>query len=451
MLAMATRRRMRRLTICKRGAWLTSILLACGLGSPGSMVHAQPGAADEPNPAAAAPAPVVLQPIAPWPTLQTVLNLPDWIQLALDWTAEPMGGSNAAAHPTSAAAWIQQVVLSGELSRGLSKPADTWQEFDHWGLTLQLSSFNGDPNLNLALDTAFPLQTTAHPVGLWLTEASLARSRGAGNVAIKAGLLPLNPGFVETESLNSYIHSALNNTLNLLIPGLPINPFVAPGAELHWHPAAGHELRFGSYWLDSETALAAMFGVDPQQPDVRGTLQIVQWNLSRLPGSQRVADPIQTRQGLINRQLPPPLLQLGGFTTTASSALAPAAANQGVYGSITLPLDVPIGLDNRLWLAVSNGFNSNANPYPLFVAGGWLNQGAIPGRPFDVLAIGFGRTSFSPQLSPGSFEAVLELNYAITINAQLSLQPVVQWIFNPGGSNTGAGAYAAGLQINLSL
>jgi len=194
-----------------------------------------------------------------------------------------------------------------------------------------------------------------------------------------------------------------------------------------------------------------MLGVNPGHPDVQGSLQIVQWNLSHLPGRDSVAGPISSKQGAIARQLPEPLLQLGAFTTTASSTLYPAAANQGVYGTLTLPAPLPIGLDNRIWIGLHNGFNSNANPYPLFLSGGWLNQGLIPGRPFDVLALGFGRTSFSPQLTPGSHEAVLELNYAISINAQLTLQPVIQWIINPGGGSNGGSSYAGGVQLNLSL
>jgi len=126
------------------------------------------------------------------------------------------------------------------------------------------------------------------------------------NVDLKAGLLPLNPGFVESASLNNYIHSALNNTLNLLIPGLPINPFVAPGAQLHWRPASGHELRFGSFWLQSETPLASMFGVVPGQPSMDGSLQIVQWNVRNLPGHAMASEPIETAKGPVNRQLPAP-------------------------------------------------------------------------------------------------------------------------------------------------
>lgn len=441
--------------MCIRAIQRMGLALGLGLGlglvlGGGASVWADDDTSHKPS-AQSQASPAIQQPQQAWPSFQELLKLPDWMSLVVDVTAEPMGGFTPASNPAGGAAWIQQVLIASEFSTGLNKPPEVWRELDHWALNLELTSFNGDPNLNLVLGTTFPLQTAAHPVGLWLTKASLQRSRGTGAFDLKAGLLPLNPGFIENPSLDSYIHSALNNTLNVLIPGLPINPLVAPGAELRWQAGAGSELRFGSYWLDSETALAAMLGVNPRQPDVQGSLQIVQWNLSHLPGRASVAGPISSKQGAIARQLPEPLLQLGAFTTTASSTLYPAAANQGVYGTLTLPAPLPIGLDNRIWIGLHNGFNSNANPYPLFLSGGWLNQGLIPGRPFDVLALGFGRTSFSPQLTPGSHEAVLELNYAISINAQLTLQPVIQWIINPGGGSNGGSSYAGGVQLNLSL
>ena len=66
---------------------------------------------------------------------------------------------------------------------------------------------------------------------------------------------------------------------------------------------------------------------------------------------------------------------------------------------------------------------------PLFLAGGWLGQGLVPGRPLDVLALGYGRSSFNSQLEQGlTAEAVLELNYTFNLTANLSLQPVLQWV-----------------------
>lgn len=438
MLALPVRSCMARLTIRKPAAWPVSLLLGLMPSAPAVLAQTQ------------TPSPAPQQ--STWPTLQSLLKVPDWIELDLDITAEPMAAISTHSQATPSSAWMQQLVLSSRFSAGFNKPVEAWQELDHWTLAVQLTSFSGDPNLDLAVGTAFPLQTVAHPTGLWLTEASLKRSAGSGNVDLKAGLLPLNPGFVESASLNNYIHSALNNTLNLLIPGLPINPFVAPGAQLHWRPASGHELRFGSFWLQSETPLASMFGVVPGQPNMDGSLQIVQWNVRNLPGHAMASEPIETAKGAVNRQLPAPLLQVGAFTTTASSNLIPAANNQGVYGTLTIPITLPIGLDNRLWAGFNRGFSAQSNPTPAFVALGWLNQGLLAQRPMDVLAVGWGSTWFSEALAPGlNPESVLELNYAIALNSQLTLQPLVQLILQPQGLGSSPPVLAAGLQINLSF
>lgn len=438
MLPVAVESRMTRLTICKPAAWLMTLLLSCS--QPGPIALAQD---HEPTPEAPQPS---------WPSLQSLLKLPNWIELDLDFTAEPLAAINPELQSNDSAAWMQQLVLSSKLSTGLSKPVEQWTELDHWSLAVQLTSFSGNPNLNLTLGTAFPLQTVSHPIGVWLTEASLKRSAGSGTIDIKAGLLPLNPGFVEAPSLDNYIHSALNDTLNLLIPGLPINPFLAPGAELHWRNAAGSEWRFGSYWLQNETALAGLFGVNPGQPAITGSLQIVQWNFTNLPGRRSTSSPIQTAQGSVERQLPAPLLQLGAFTTTASSTMLPPGGNQGLYGTLTLPLRLPIGLDNRVWAGFNRGFNPQSNPTPVFLALGWLNQGLIPERPSDVLALGWGSTWFSSMLYQGlNPESVLEINYTIALSSQLSLQPVLQIILQPGGQSSSPPVLAAGAQINLSF
>jgi carbohydrate-selective porin OprB len=46
---------------------------------------------------------------------------------------------------------------------------------------------------------------------------------------------------------------------------------------------------------------------------------------------------------------------------------------------------------------------------------------------------------------------VLEINYAIPLSSQLTLQPVLQWIVQPNGSSNRPPVIAAGLQISLSF
>ena len=68
-----------------------------------------------------------------------------------------------------------------------------------------------------------------------------------------------------------------------------------------------------------------------------------------------------------------------------------------------------------------------------------------------MLALGIGSSRFSPSLSPGqSSETVLELNYSLLVNANLSVQPVLQLILNPDGSNAEP-ILAAGIGLQLQF
>ena len=384
------------------------------------------------------------------PSLNRLLAVPGWIDLDLNLQAQPLG--NPSGGTAQKGVWMQQLTLGATLSSGLSQPVDQWREADHWQTNLQLMLFSGDPQLNAAIGATYPLQSTAHPSGLWLTEASLERRAGRGELAVKAGVFSLNPGFVSTPVLDQYVHSALNDTLNFSMEGLPINPYIAPGVELHWKPGgAGRygEWRYAAFWIDAEQDLASLFGVNPDQGRSRGQLQILQWSTTKLPGAKAVDVPIDHKGQSIDRQLPPPQLQLGGgYLDNRTSGNTDSA----LYSTLTLAPPLPLGLDNRLWLAVNSATSGDTNPVPLFLAGGWLSQGLLPGRPLDVLALGYGRSSFNSQLNPGlRAEAVLELNYTVTLNANLSLQPVLQWVINPGGTGQVNDILAAGLQLQLQF
>jgi porin len=272
-----------------------------------------------------------------------------------------------------------------------------------------------------------------------------------GGLAVKAGVFSRNPGFISTPVLNQYVHAALNDTLNFNLPDLPINPYVAPGLQLGWTPC--RQGRYGAFWLVPEIALASLFGVNPNQVPSISSLHILQWTLSQLPGSEALAAPIQRqRQGqqlAIACQLPPPQLQLGGRYVANPS---PGDSIGDTYGAVNLASGLPLGLDHRFWLGFHSSLSGSINPVPLSLAGGWLSQGLLPGRPLDVLAIGFVRSSFNSQLNPGlNPEAVLELNYSFNLNANHPLQPVLQWVLNPGGTGQLNDILAAGLQLQLQF
>ncbi len=406
----------------------------------------------------------VFAPSARSSPLESLLGLPEWADLSVTVTAQPMVGVVGGDRP-GASSWFQSINLGLSLSSGFEKDQDSWSELDHWQLNVELSSNAGNPNLNTDLGSAFTLQTLVNPVGTWLTEASVVRNRGRGWWEAQVGLMSLapdmagEPGFVSSPVMNNYFSSVFNNTMNLLVIGMPINPFVAPGLKVKAHSETLGSLGYGYFYLDPQTTIASSLGVNPGIPEVQGGMQALQWTRNPLPSRTDLSKPIPRpdTQANVIRQLPLPELQLGGYLTSTRLLSDDAdelgeGLNRGIYGSITWPLDLPIGLDSRLWVAGTVSLDPENNPYPTFVGGGWLTQGVVPSRPLDVLVLGLERTSFSSTLLSGkSYEATIELNYSIYVSEMLQIQPVMQWIINPGGAGETPGIWAGGVQLNLNL
>jgi len=400
----------------------------------------------------------VVSPATTWPTLNSLLKSPQWLDLGLTIQSDGLGNPRGGTSKTTN--WIQQTTLDASFSRGFGRDVSLWKEADHWKGHVGLTLFSGTAAYGQRIGSAFPITATDEPTGLWLTEATVSRAAGKGELDFKAGVFSLDPGFITAPVLNAYVNSVFNDTLNLNLEGLPINPYVAPGVELHWRPGTSGqgsnvglgpygEWRYGAFLLNPENTLAALFGVNPGQPQINGSTQLLQWSFDHLPGSKKLKKPIQVGQQSIARQLPPPLLQIGGsyLNDQTNNVETP-----GIFSTLTLAAPTPLGIDNRFWLGISYGSIISTNPDPLFVSGGWLSQGIIPGRPLDVLALGLGRSSFNSEVNTGlNPESLLELNYSAVINSTLSLQPFLQWVINPGGTGSTANILAMGLQLQLQF
>ena len=406
----------------------------------------------------AEPLPEPISPSDPWPSVQDLLQLPDWMQLELSVTAEPL--FNPSGGKRSAGSWIQQGTLGLDISSGLNKASANWQELDHWQLSVTVNHDAGDAYYNTAIGALFPLQQVAYPAGFYLSEIAIERQRGEGWLNMKAGILPINPDFVEVPVLGNYLHSAFNNTLNITVAGLPINPYTAFGGVVTAHASPELSLRYGLFDLSSTDPLSRWLGLSDSGIGLNsGVAQFLQVDLKPSAMSAQPLPACRTEWGIVRwsqrrgvcpapvsveNQLPDGLLSLGGFLTSENS--------NGIYGSLTLPTGLPLGLTDRLWLGASYAPDASQVVAPTFVGGGLVVQGPLPGRPLDVALLGIGRGGLSNQLSSSAYEGMLELGYRIQINQSLNLQPTLQWIFNPSGAlQPVPGILAAGMQIQLNF
>ncbi|MBM5784007.1 MAG: carbohydrate porin [Cyanobacteria bacterium K_DeepCast_35m_m1_288] len=427
--------------LLRRGHGLLGLITALALASPAR--------AQEPEPVSLSD---------PWPSAEELLQLPDWMKLELSVTAEPL--FNTLGGERSAGSWIQQGTLELNVSSGLNKASDTWQELDHWQLSVSVNHSAGDAYYSTAIGALFPLQQVSYPAGFYFSELAIQRQHGDGWLNVKAGILPINPDFVEVPVLGNYVHSAFNNTLNITVAGLPINPYPAYGGVVTAHASPELSVRYGLFDLSSTDTLSRWLGLaDGGIGLSSGVAQFLQVDL--MPSAMNAAPlpACRTERGVVRwsprrgvcpapvsveNQLPDGLFSLGGFLTSENG--------NGVYGSLTVPSGLPLGLGDRLWLGASYSPDASLVIAPTFVGGGLVVQGPLPGRPLDVALLGIGRGGLSNQLLSSSYEGMLELCYRIKINQILVLQPTLQWIFNPSEAlQSVPGILAAGVQIQLNF
>ncbi len=378
---------------------------------------------------------------------------PGWIDFNLNFTAQPVVGVGGGLEPSSSS-WMQQVSAGVTLGTGLSKTKSSWTGLDHWQLQVELSQYAGNPNLNEQLGTDYPLQSLVSPTGMWITQASLERVEGNKKIdwSMNAGVIAIGNNLMDIPALDYYANYTLDTPYNLSVIGYPIMPLTAPGAQIGIHHKHLGSLDYGYYNLDKTHQIASALGVTPLTPKLEGSLQLLQWSINPLANHSQ-----QTKEEEGAQNMPDPLIQLGGYISSTnlkvnSNKNLGEGSNRGLYGTLTWPLSLPIGEDNRIWISSSLSLDPDNNPLISYSAAGLLSQGILSGRPKDVLALGLSRSGFSRGITPNqSYEGVVELNYKIQISECLQIQPLMQWIINPSGEGSRQTIWATGAQINLSI
>ncbi|MFA5346064.1 MAG: carbohydrate porin [Candidatus Omnitrophota bacterium] len=119
------------------------------------------------------------------------------------------------------------------------------------------------------------------------------------------------------------------------------------------------------------------------------------------------------------------------------------------------------GQDSKQGLTVFTVFTfapPDVNEFSFFVDGGLVYTGLIPKRDKDVTSLGFAYGKWSEDLAnyqndsgqdPQKFEVMMELNYKFMVSPCLYLQPVTQYIFNPGGARNIDDALVVGTRVGV--
>ncbi|MCR4336597.1 MAG: carbohydrate porin, partial [Candidatus Omnitrophica bacterium] len=97
----------------------------------------------------------------------------------------------------------------------------------------------------------------------------------------------------------------------------------------------------------------------------------------------------------------------------------------------------------------------NLNEVDLYAGGGITCRGCLKNRSEDHIGIAVAYAFVSDELIDATnrdrAETTLELTYRAKITEHLTLQPDIQWIFNPGANPDFDDAFVTGLRFELAL
>jgi porin len=369
------------------------------------------------------------------------------ITYGVDYTGDVLGNVSGGIKQSTHYAGLLEGYIDADFAklvniRGLTFHADFYQIHGTSITTENIESIVSVSNIE-----AFP-STRLHE--LWF-EQSLYN----GGASVRFGQLGADSDFLISEVATRLIASTFGWTTlssDNLPYGGPIYPFASPGVRLALKPQDAFDLKLGVY--DSNPAAPCAEGVDPGKCNEHGLdFRLNDPPLVLVEGAysygRRNACPSGTVKlggwydfGEFDDQRHPP-----GRGSAARGHQIRHRGNGAIYAVIdqqVLSLDGPCrpkGISVFARAIVSPADRNQVNTY---ADAGVVFTGLIPGHPDDGIALGVAYTGISQDASEydravglgviRNYEFIIELNYIGKIAPGWAMQPVVQYIRNPGGS-----------------
>lgn len=284
-----------------------------------------------------------------------------------------------------------------------------------------------------------------------LYEAWMQWSDGeAQPYSVRFGLYDLNSEFDTSDSRSLFIHSThgVGHELGQTGENGPsIFPVTSLAARFAWQPAT-----------DWQLLAAVLDGVpgDRDNPNHSGI------HLSGDEGALAITE-AQWSHGRVRK------LSLGHWQYTAdfddvrSSDAAPLARrddNIGTYAALEVALGEYQGEEPSAAAFIRYGVaNGRINEFDKALGVGVHRWGWIAARSEDDVGLAFSwaRVSAATRTAAASagaprdhYEAAIELTYRAAVNEWLTIQPDVQFIFNPGADSTLSNSLALGIRFEFS-
>ncbi len=294
---------------------------------------------------------------------------------------------------------------------------------------------------------------------LWFEQAFWRK-----RITLRAGVLAADAEFF-TSSYGSLFINGTFGAFTLVganLPDAPIYPVAAPGVRLAIQPVSKFLFQVGVFGGDSGGS---------QDQNNHGTNLNLRSRDSALVFSEVafLYNQSPNDRGLVGTYKLGSFVHTGGadfptFESQAHDALGngkiqTAPSNFGLYGVIDQQLLRAGGRMAGAFLRVG-GAPTDVNFVDFYVDGGFNFTGFVPGRQRDVIGLAVAHSSVSDQFSdsqrrqglPGySAETVFEATYRFVVAPWWSVQPDLQYIFNPSGQNGSHDALVLGLRTAVAF
>lgn len=316
---------------------------------------------------------------------------------------------------------------------------------------------------------------------LWLEQKLFQEA-----LSVRAGLLGLDTEFGISKTASLFLNTTFGMPylfLNNFPNGGPTYPMATPGVRFALQPAAWMTLRSAFSQANPFTTQANPHNFNWNFGPSGGLLSLneaeTKWNAAAdskgLPGTAKAGFWIQTGES------PAPQAP-GSFVYGAPSA---NAYGTGFYAMLDQELTDPCritkeeepdrstpsikgGADHEKIICKEGlrsfariGFSPQEWSATSFYAdGGLVYKGLLPGRKKDKLGVAFAYAQMSPAmlsqasaagLPGGSFEAVAELSYSWVVSPAIALQPDLQYVIHPNGTEQYGNALVIGIRAVVNF
>jgi len=285
-----------------------------------------------------------------------------------------------------------------------------------------------------------------------LYEAWFQQELADGKISIRVGQILADAEFFVSDNGTLFINGAFG-AIPLISQNFnaPVFPEATPGLRVRWTAT------------DSLSVQAGIFDGDvgDQAADNKHGLD---WNLGGKEGLLAITEVAYKVNGEKDNEGLRGVYKLGVFfhssETNDAFPNAPRESDAGGYFVVDQQLWRKSGTEDQGlsgFLRIG-GAPGDRNTVPFYFDTGFNYKGLIPGRDKDIAGLALSYTKLSADLCDdvgepveSHHETILEATYKVQVKDWLTIQPDIQYIFNPGACEILPNALVAGVRFNVTF